>query len=406
MNYVHYDARCIGNHDFDWGLDYIKSNNARSYSGYTVPALAGNIYDFNFDTKQDGSVQQSDIGAKSTILTVNGDIKVGILGGIGASQIVDISSNFTMDLAFKDEIEFIKNEATHLRNDENCDLVIASIHTGQADLVDNGLENYVDLVLCGHTHRQEYTVDNGLLYVQSYANTQSFGHTTLTYDFDKAEVVKKKVEFISGRDLRNSVTIDSTIQGILNAYNQQTSAVAQKVVANNVVGEFGRENEGPNVMCKAILDCLKKDGYEVDVTYVNKTRSVLPSSSWTMADLYEAFPFDNQILIMEISGREFMNEIVKYNWICKNANFTETQIDPDGTYKIGTIDFLCYHTGEDRNYDYFPEHGGQYTLDYGANYRDTLARWLRLELLDKGRELNASNYDSSLSMFDKSVYHY
>ena len=98
MNYVHYDARCIGNHDFDWGVSYIKSNNARSYMGYSAPSLAGNVYDYDFVHKTVGTTQQSEIGVKSTIVTVNDNIKVGILGGIGQDQITSINSLYVQDI--------------------------------------------------------------------------------------------------------------------------------------------------------------------------------------------------------------------------------------------------------------------------------------------------------------------
>ena len=194
MNYIHYDARSVGNHDFDWGTSYIKENTERSYNGYSTPVLAGNVYDYNSSTKEVGTTQQSELGVKSVTTVLENGLKVGILGGIGASQITSISSNFTTDIAFTDHIQFIKDEATHLKNDENCDVVICSIHTGQEDVLNNGLANYVDLVLCGHTHKQEYKVEDNLLFVQNYAYTQSFSHITLTFDYAQNDVTNSKLE--------------------------------------------------------------------------------------------------------------------------------------------------------------------------------------------------------------------
>ena len=61
MNYIKYDARSVGNHDFDWGLEYLASNTARSYNGYKTPVLAGNVYDYDFATKTIGTHQQSNV---------------------------------------------------------------------------------------------------------------------------------------------------------------------------------------------------------------------------------------------------------------------------------------------------------------------------------------------------------
>ena len=50
MNYIHYDARTVGNHDFDWGVEWLQNNTAKSYEGYSTPVLAGNVYDYDFVT--------------------------------------------------------------------------------------------------------------------------------------------------------------------------------------------------------------------------------------------------------------------------------------------------------------------------------------------------------------------
>ncbi len=112
MNYIHYDARSVGNHDFDWGVEYLASNTARSYQGYSTPVLAGNVYDYDFDTKTIGTVHQSQLGVKSVTYTLENGLKVGILGGIGHDQISSICSLYTKDICFTDHIAFIKENAT------------------------------------------------------------------------------------------------------------------------------------------------------------------------------------------------------------------------------------------------------------------------------------------------------
>ena len=51
-------------------------------------------------------------------------------------------------------VEAIKEEALKLRK-QGCHFVIASVHTGQEDVIGEGLSSYVDLVLCAHTHKKE-----------------------------------------------------------------------------------------------------------------------------------------------------------------------------------------------------------------------------------------------------------
>lgn len=399
MNYIHYDARSVGNHDFDWGIQYIEENTARSYEGYKTPVLAGNVYDFNFTTKEVGSTQQSSLGVKSVTYTLENGLKVGILGGIGRDQIESISSNFTMNIAFTDHIEFIKSEASHLRNDEHCDVVIASIHTGQESVMYNGLENYVDLVLCGHTHRDENANEGRLYYTQGEAYGQTLKHVKLTYSYQEHDVVRTEIESISANSVKNQITtIDSTVSELVTSYASECQTDADVVVASNVTGSFYSSGALPNLMCKAIYDECVAQGYnDILLSYVNKARVSKYSGTWTYADLYEAFPFDNEIYIAEITGEEYLNEVSRYNFIYRSSSFSDdTVINPNSTYKIALLDYLYFHTNTERYFDYFPTTGGTSTIKLSKNYREILRDWLISKGYASGTSLNSSDYSSSL----------
>ena len=400
MNYIHYDARSVGNHDFDWGMDYISQNAARSYEGYSVPVLAGNVYDYNFDTKVEGNIQQSQLGRTSVTYKLGNGLKVGILGGIGHDQIQDICSKFTMDICFKDHISFIKSEATRLRNNEHCDVVIASIHSGQNSMLGNDLENYVDLVLCGHTHKEESTHEGNLYYSQNKDCGQSIGHITLTYDNEKKDVTDTKIESISASTVKAEVsTIDQGIANIVGTYNSECQAEANVVVANNVSGDWYANEQMANLMCKAIYDEAVKEGHtDVLLSYINKARQTkYETSRWTYADLYDCFPFDNIVYIADITGREFKYEVKKYNNIYRSSLFTDESIDDNKTYKIAVIDYVYFHTDENtRYYDYFSQTGGSSTTTLQKNYREILRDWLIENHYNTGTLLNASNYSSNL----------
>ena len=406
MNYVKFDVRTVGNHDFDWGVDYIKKNTAKSYQGYKTPVLAGNVYDYNFDTKVVGSIQQIDLGGKSVTYMMPNGLKVGILGGIGKDQITSITSSYTKEIAFTDHIQFIKDEATHLRNDEHCNIVIASIHTGKEDVLNNSLSNYVDLVLCGHTHRQEYSTENGVYFVQNKAYTESFGNIKLTYDFATKKVTKTTVKYLTGYDiLNNAKTIDPVISEMIETYNAQCDEAANEVLASNVTDTFAKGEHAENIMAKAVLEQAIKEGYDdVCVSYINVSRHELPNGQWTYADLYQAFPFANQVYIADVTGYEFKYEIARYNYLCKNPDFTTTYIDYNKTYKIAVLDYVYFHTNTDRDYDYFSNTGGTSSTTLTKNYREILRDWLKENGYNQGKALNASDYSSLNWEFDNSSY--
>ena len=404
MNYIHYDARSVGNHDFDWGTEYIKSNTARSYNGYSTPVLAGNVYDFNFDTKVTGTTQQSSLGVKSTIVNLDNGLKVGILGGIGSSQITSISSLYVHDIAFTDHIQFIKDEATHLKNDEKCDVIICSIHTEQEEVMNNNLESYIDLVLCGHTHKQEYAKEGNLYYVQNYANTQSFSHITLTYDAAKKDVTKTFIDRITGYKMTTSVSkVDPTIQSLIDSYYEDCNEAANEVLAANVTNGFPRKSYAENVMAKAMCDTAIKEGHnDIVLSLVNDARHDLAMGKWKYEDLYQAFPFDNNIVIAEVTGNELFKEM-HYNYICRNPKYTANDFESSQKYKIAVIDYLYYHTDEERYYDYFNYTGGTSNIILSKNYRETLRGWLKDNEYNTGNKaLDPGDFSNSVWQFDKS----
>ena len=409
MSYAEFDARTVGNHDFDWGVDALKANTSRvfTYQGkdYQVPTLAANIYDYNFNTKKFGNNQQSDIGEKTVTRTLENGLKVGIIGVIGEAQITTINSLFTHDIGFKPHIPIIKEEANRLKNEEHCDIVILSIHGGQEDVTNQGLENYVDLVLCGHTHQRETIVENGLLYFQSGCYGERFGYIQLTHNTFTNETYPTYYGFLDKNDIESGITeIDPVIHNLVQNEIERVDEVGKEVLATGVSGTFYTNNQGPNIVAKAIYDyAVEVDGInDIQFTYVNNTRSAMYSGTWTYANIYQMIPFDNIVYVTEITGREIYDEIRQYNWICRNPNFNGV-INMDQKYKIAVIDFLLFHTNENRYYDYFPESGGLYSTTLSDNYRNILKWWLKdYKHYDQNANyFSSSDFDSSLSQHNK-----
>ena len=403
MSVARVDARTIGNHDFDWGVEHLKSNTAREYDNYRVPVLAANIYDYNFDTKTEGNIHQSDFGQKTVTYTLENGLKVGIVGVIGKDQITSITSSYIQDITFIDHVEVIKQEATRLRND-GCHIVIASIHADQEDVINEGLGNYVDLVLCGHSHQYETYKEGNLYYAQFGAYGSYIGHVQLSFDVASMKVSKTEIEGLNASYIEDEVNgqYDTNILSVVNRYKQQCMAEASTKVASSVSGSFSRGSYAANLMANAMLDGAIQAGYsDVILSYVNTARHDLPNYYWTYSDLYEAFPFDNIVYIAEIKGSEIADQIANYNNVCISDSF-DGRFERNQTYKIAVIDYLLYHTNSRRYYDYFPSFNGNVISQLGMNYRLLLRKWLKDNGYTDGKELNRSDYSNYQSKFDKS----
>lgn len=402
MCIAQYDARTVGNHDFDWGIEPLKENTSREYNGYTIPVLAANVYDYDFAHKIEGDIQQSDIGQKTITYTLKNGLKVGIVGVIGKDQITSITSSYIQDICFKDHIPIIKEEATKLRN-SGCDIVIASAHTGQEDLLYNNLENYVDLVLCGHTHRNEYINEGNLYYVQFGSYGYNIGHITLTYDLGSKKVIKTDISSLSRTQVMNEgYEPDQEITKVVGEYNKQCEQEAEVVLASNT-SQFSQSEEAVNLMCTAIMDKCIEDGYDdVILSYCNTARKALPYGTWKYADIYNSFPFDNTIYIVNIKGKDILDEIKVYNNVCYSDSF-DYKIDPNKYYQIACLDYLLYHTNNNRYYNYFPSFDGETVAQLDKNYRHILRDWLMDNGYNNGKQLSRFNYSGSLDKYNRSL---
>lgn len=401
MTAAHYDARTVGNHDFDWGIEPLKANTARAYNGYTIPVLAANVYDYNFSTKTEGSIQQSDIGRKTVSYVLENGLKVGIVGIIGDKQITSITSSYVQSICFKEHVSIIKAEAEKLRND-GCNIVILSAHTGQESLMDSGLEDYVDLALCGHTHSNETGSEGDLYYVQCGAYNERVGHIQLSYDIKTKKINKTSIETINKSQVNNQISsIDSEIASIVNTYSSECETEAKVVLANNT-DSFAQSTTAANLMCKAILDRCSSEGFnDVVLSFSNTARKALPSGTWTYADIYNSFPFDNVVYIVNVKGSDLLNEVKKYNNCCLKDSFN-CLVNPNSYYQIACLDYLLYHTNEDRIYDYFKSFNGTVVGELSINYRLILRQWLIDNGYNNGKYLASSSFSSYSTSFDRS----
>lgn len=417
MAYAGVSARTIGNHDFDWGTSHLVENTAREFKyedsdthqevTVKVPTLAANVFEYDFENKQYTNNHCDEFGDEYICYTLENGLKVGIVGVIGAKQFTSINSIYTQDIYFKDHIQTIKDVSTVLRNDENCDVVICTIHAGQEDVLGNGLENYVDLVLCAHTHVYEHTQENGLHYYQfgsegMTAGYVSLNYNTLTHNVTATGLLLNKAMFdssISDSDL------DPIIHDLVQDEYDRCDPITSEVLATGVVGSFGTGgvSEGPALVARAIYDYVTTQTSDTDIlfSYCNNTRAVLNSGTWTFEDLYSALPFDNEIYIVEITGEDIFDEVRGYNSIYASDTW-DRNIDFNATYKVAILDYLLFHNNVNKQYDYFPhadfEHARAVTKtvnleEVPINYRE-ITRWWLKEYMHLDEEANSINsYD-------------
>ena len=303
MNQMNFTSMTVGNHEFDWSTSYVRTNAGLA----NFPYLGINVY--SRDTNQ-----RVDYLDPSVIINKNG-AKIGIIGAIGDCY-SSISASMVQDIYFKvgnDLTNLVKQEATRLKNEEGCDMVIYSIHDGSGSTssldyeYDTSLSNgYVDLVLEGHTHKNYILTDSyGVYHIQSAGYNKTISYINVNVNTTKNTCSIVKTKSIYTNDYVDKLSDDETAMSLFTKYADQISG-ANEVLGHN--SSYRSSSEIKQLVADLYLQYgLSKwsSSYNIYLGggYVS-TRSPynLEAGDVTYADLVELLPFNNHLVLCSISG--------------------------------------------------------------------------------------------------------
>ena len=142
LNAMKFDAVCLGNHEFDNGMDEL----ARRLNNLEVPVVCAN-YDFSETVLKDL--------VKPYVILEKSRRKVGVIGLItDLSTVVD--AKIAAAIKFNDPVEVANRHAQELK-DQGCELVICLTHLGYdggryTDKELAAVTRNVDIIVGGHSH--------------------------------------------------------------------------------------------------------------------------------------------------------------------------------------------------------------------------------------------------------------
>ena len=393
FNYAGVSLRTVGNHDFDWGLDHLEETINRKLGDDYTPCLAANVYDYANGVT--GTTQQSQYGKEYATFILENGIKVGVVGVIG-QLMSSICSNRIETVNFTNPKDKIMEMSDYLRINKKCDIIVASTHNSVSYFMDetlmgvspNSHQRYVDVVLGGHEHyRQDYT-ENGIKFSQSDSHGQSSAITTLKYDFSK-KCLKDEIGYeVMNRadyEVYSTTKLDSTINEMVDEYLVKVDEIGNEVLSRNFNGFYSTSTLA-RLMCEAIFETVKDSGYDIDYSNTNGARDSFYGNVFTYRDLYRCFPFDNEIVLMEVKneGHPIGYRPNIYDPVDFNKEY----------FNCAIIDYVALHQNFYREYDNYPDEiVKSRTIFKGENgevitYRDMLKEFL---LANPDRDFSSSN---------------
>jgi 5'-nucleotidase len=361
-NAMNYTAAAIGNHEFDFGP--VDAPGARQTSGDVrgavkaralqahYPFLAANL----IDVATGRPVEWPNV--RPSVVVDAAGVQVGIIGvmtidALSATAPVNVQGLRVAPLA-----PTISAEASRLRA-AGAEVIVVTAHAGgfcarfdrPTDLssCDPSSEilalarslprGLVDVITAGHTHDAVSHQVNGTAVVQAYPRGTAFARADVVFDRGTRSVVRTDVSaprYVCERQDPETLSCDATAASIsplpVSLYEGRVVVPDAKVrdamapalarvreLQATRLGVFietpiRRTGDPESPLANLLADTLR-DAFSADVAIHNTWRggllADLPAGILTFGRLYAAFPFDNRVSRVTLSGDELRRVFVE-----------------------------------------------------------------------------------------------
>lgn len=346
LNELGYDVQILGNHEFDNGMESL-----RKMLSQAKPTLLSSNYDFA------GSLLD---GMFSPYMTRTiGNHKVGImaLNLNPKGMVAEGNYDGVRYLPWKETTE---KTVDILRNREKCDYVIAITHIGFTGSDENPdlfgdvqvaeQTSGINLIIGGHSHtllspavKVANAVGDSVMIVQTGKYGQNIGEITLNLSTGalSEKIIPVDSRLDSRRDEKLMASLEPYRAGIDSLYNHTVARlespeplVGRSAAMQNFAADFIRDRG------------MMLAGGPIDGAIGNKGGL---RSTWHPGDVSEGaaidmMPFSNRIVVLEIKGsdlREAFDVMEARGGDAVSGITSKSQIDPNRTYRIATIDYLA-----------------------------------------------------------------
>lgn len=314
-NLINYDARCLGNHDFNFGLGYLKK-----YLAYSkAPFLNSNVL-----AKKNNLPA---FGQDYIIINKNG-IKVGIIGVTTQRVPFWEPADHVAGLKFKSAFEQVKQITAFLRPKVDILAVLyhggfeADLHTGTRKEPQTGEnEGYrilqeipdIDVMLTGHQHRRLNIVDHKTAIVQPGYRGEAIGKIVLDIDKQSKKIKSMSTELIDAQDYEpgrkinvSSLSLEQQAQKWL---DQPIAYLDEPALILNADEARIKGSPFINLLQDMQLYFTKAD---ISATALMSETAQGFNKKVSMRDILLNYPFANQLCIVKVTGKELRN-IVEYS---------------------------------------------------------------------------------------------
>ncbi|HZJ89860.1 MAG TPA: metallophosphoesterase [Bacilli bacterium] len=362
MNYMGFEAMALGNHEFDWSIEQIEINRAEAL----FPYLGSNII-------YEDSRERVDFVDDSPLIERDG-VKIGIIGTMGSDLEDTIQTSLIENIEFDLMTSYVEEEAASLRA-QGADIVILATHDSwvesslrpeRLDLLNN---KTIDAVFGGHQHVYDKHERNGIPILQTNAYGRAVMHVQFRYNKTTKDLqvgTYDVVEDIFTMDLGE----DKITQDIYNYYYQEFAIdeIKNEVVGNLINRDLNRSAIA-RLAVKVMHDAYEKDNVVGAFHNINGGVRVekMVQGPVTYGQIYQAFPFDNEIYIVRLIGVRLKGLMSFAGNFAYHFSIDYNDVEDFEYYYVATISFIYEMDGSPVSGTQF-ENKGTFTRDLIADY--------------------------------------
>lgn len=307
LDAMKFDASAVGNHEFDWGIEKVTTNQA-TLADSQIPMLACNIF-----VKETG--KQADFAKPYTVIERSGK-KIAVIGWADEYS-ADIMAERIAPYSISEDASLVNNLAKELKTKGEADAVIVLAHDDAKDAVEKFEAGYIDVLFGGHSHQIETgTGSNGIPYGEGNKEARGFVTATMTIGADnKVSVTQPEyVDIYENSDKlkhteANKGDFDEKVLQISNTAVDEVAPLLNEEIAELPVAMSRDLIEGTltSVMGNWITDMMRYDE-GVDFAFCNDggIRTNFEAKKLTVNDIYTVAPFGNLIYKIEMTGSQIV----------------------------------------------------------------------------------------------------
>lgn len=362
-----YDAMAVGNHEFEYGWEEFASQKNR----VPFPVLGANLF------YKGTSIP---FAQPYAVLERNG-VRIGVIGILGQDAATALIPANIAGVEVKDPIVLAQKAVDMLRSE--VDLIVLLTHQGktapmqtddedpmvkrdiEADLKLAGAVTGVDVLLGGHadagTEEPVVHPKTGTIIMQTYGQGFHLGYLQLEVDVNKDKLLNHRGFLIPVNS--DKLEPHSLVAEKLTRYRNQFPEIYEEIgrTAVRLNRQYNSESDLGNLFADILC---KETGISIGFMPSGALRKDLPAGAITREELLDAFPFNDRVVTLKITGQTLLKileqslslerGILQVSGLQVHYDLTQPvgqriekvkvgkkKLRPDAIYDVATIEILA-----------------------------------------------------------------